>query len=249
MDIKKFSSVEEMFQWKLSKKQCKNHGIEWNPNRYLSVEEENKSKTKKLNWGNNTDVLYSFLLFYKLGLEVTNQERFNAIMTQAKSKLKTNRLNSNSTEFLFLCSQDEAYKEFNNNPLNKKFLELYFSIGNVIPIWPGGNEARGKMGVYDIPELFFNTYPEWTKELIRQHDNIFINKVVNNNDFLVCRNRNNEINNYKLKGYKELFTSIKEFKIIMQNNNQVYYDYLQHRIDVIMARENALEKILMNGLE
>lgn len=37
----------------------------------------------------------------------------------------------------------------------KDFLSVYNSIGNIIPIWPGGNESRDKFGCYDLPELYF----------------------------------------------------------------------------------------------
>lgn len=236
MDIEKVDSIEKMFRWKLNKRQCDKYQIE-HINRN-SVESENEEIIRgKLEWKSYTDVLYSFLLFYKLGLEIVNQEKFNEIKDNIKKKW--GRLNTNSTEFLFLCSRDEAYKDFNNNPLNIEFLELYFTLGNVIPIWPGGNEARGKMGIYDIPELFFNTYPEWTKELIRQYNNICIDSVVNNDMFLVCRK--NDIKGYTIKGYKDLFNSIGALKDIMKENNQVYYDYLVRRNNIIKNRNLLLQ--------
>lgn len=38
-------------------------------------------------------------------------------------------LNTNSAKFLFECSRDEAYKDFNNNLLNKEFLETQSKMG------------------------------------------------------------------------------------------------------------------------
>ena len=35
-------------------------------------------------------------------------------------------------------------------------MEVYYSIGNIISIWPGGNENRGKFGCYDLPEFYFS---------------------------------------------------------------------------------------------
>ena len=243
MDKQKINSIKEMFRWKLNKKQCTKHKIE--SINYKSVEAENEDIIKKLNWGRDVDVLYSFLLVYKLGLEIVNPKRFEELKEETKKKLKINRLNTNSTEFLYLCSCDKAYEEFNSNTLNIEFLNLYFTIGNVIPIWPGGNEARGKMGVYDIPELFFNTYPKWTQELIRQYNNISIDSVVKNDMFLVCRE--NETKGYTIKVYKDLFNSIGELKNIMQNNKQVYFDYLLHRNNIITKRNLVLKNSINEG--
>lgn len=60
---------------------------------------------------------------------------------------------------MFKCSKNKEFVLLNNSPELLDFLKLYYSIGNVIPMWPGGNEVRGKKGIYDLPELFFNMYP------------------------------------------------------------------------------------------
>lgn len=45
-------------------------------------------------------------------------------------------------------------------------LPKYFDVGNVIPIWPGGNENKGKTkGCFDIQELYFAKYYDWFKAL------------------------------------------------------------------------------------
>lgn len=201
-----------------------------------SLLKKNEDIVKKLKWNSYTDVLYSFLLTYKLGLEIINQDKFDEIKNNTKKEWGVKWLNTNSAKFLFECSRDEAYKDFNNNLLNKEFLELYFTVGNVIPIWPGGNEARGKKGIYDIPELFFNTYPEWTEELIRQYNNIYIDSVVKNDRFLVyCEN--------ETKKYKEPI-EMDKLKDIMQKDKQVYYDYLAHRNAIIKERNSALQGVI-----
>lgn len=231
---KNITSIEEMFRWKLNEQQCNEYQIEHI--KHKSVEEENEDIVKKLKWNSYTDVLYSFLLTYKLGLEIINQDKFVDIKNNTKKNWGIKRLNTNSTMFLFLCSRDEAYKDFNDNPLNKVFLELYFTVGNVIPIWPGGNEARGKKGIYDIPELFFNTYPEWTEELIRQYNNICIDSIVKNDRFLVHRQNGT-------KEYKEPI-EVDKLKDIMKKDNQVYYDYLACRNDIIKKRNSVLQALL-----
>jgi hypothetical protein len=52
----------------------------------------------------------------------------------------------------------EHFSEFselaNVNEL-KDFANVYNSIGNIAPIWPGGNEFKGRSHCYDIPDIFF----------------------------------------------------------------------------------------------
>lgn len=235
MNIKKklvFNSIDDIFQWKLKNGES------------LSVEDDNREKSQRLNWGDNIDVLYSFLLIYKLGLEVINNERFSELKEEYKQNHKIIRLNPMSLKFLYYCSQDSTFKSLNENKDMLKFLSLYSSIGNVIPIWPGGNEARGKKGIYDIPEIFFNMYPLWTDELIRQHqDSIFLDEVVKNDCFKISREHGKSSITYK-----NMFSSIEVLKDIMKNNSQAYYDYLKHRNKVISSRSEKIDNYIKSTL-
>lgn len=236
----KLNSVEEWFRWKLSEEVLKKY--ELNKIKYKSVEEENRDLAKVLGWKGEIDVLYSFLLLYKLGLQVVNETRFKQIKTEVKNKWGIQRLNESCPEFIFICSQDAAYTDFNNCPEIVKFVKLYFSIGNVIPIWPGGNEARGKKGVYDMPEFFFNKDDIWTKTLIEEYKNIHLDSIINNDKFLVCRQK--ESTGYTIKGYSGIFKDIREFKKLIMSNNQIYFDYLIRRNNVIIKREEQLNKYI-----
>lgn len=231
MMVSGFDCVEDMFRWKLTSRQCKTYQIE--PLKHLTVEQANAESIRDLKWDADVDVLYSFLLVYKLGLEIKNNTRFQELKKEFKNQYSNlgKSLNPNSTAFLYFCSQDKEYQELNQNPCMKTFLSLYFTIGNVIPIWPGGNEARGKLGIYDIPELFFNAYPKWTAELIRQYQNININEVVHYDPFFVCSGK--ERNVY----------TITELKRRMTAQNQIYYDYLAHRNAIIQKRNAAFNQM------
>ncbi len=53
-----------------------------------------------------------------------------------------------------------------NSYMEISILPKYFDVGNVIPIWPGGNENKGKTkGCFDIQELYFAKYYDWFKAL------------------------------------------------------------------------------------
>lgn len=230
-----FDSVEDMFRWKLEQEDLNKYSLE--KIKYKSVEKENKEYAKMLGWPQELDVLYSFLLVYKLGLIMTNNDRFDKMKNEIKEEWNVKSINTNSTKFLFRCSQDKAYKKFNSNEHIKKFLKLYFSIGNVIPIWPGGNEARGKCGLYDIPELFFDKHIIWTKVLIQNYETAFLNEVINGTHFKFEEKEKQDINNFLLR--------IKE-------DNNVYFNYLESRNTIIIEREKKLrtyiDKIRQNDI-
>ena len=47
------------------------------------------------------------------------------------------------------------YKELNKLIESVGFIKYYDYPGNVIPIWPGASENRGKSYCFDIPDLYF----------------------------------------------------------------------------------------------
>ena len=144
MESKDIETIDELFRWRLSANECQ--ALKVNPISELSVEKKNKKATDKLGWNVETDVLYSFLLTYKLGLEIINETRVAEIKKDILREKGIPRLNNNSPMFLYRCSKDPAFTKLNESDEYKEFISLYFSLGNVIPIWPGGNEARGKKG-------------------------------------------------------------------------------------------------------
>lgn len=241
MESKDIETIDELFRWRLSANECQ--ALKVNPISELSVEKKNKEATDKLGWNVETDVLYSFLLTYKLGLEIINETRVAEIKKDILREKGIPRLNNNSPMFLYRCSKDPAFTKLNESDEYKEFISLYFSLGNVIPIWPGGNEARGKKGIYDIPEIFFQTYRYWTEALITKYPNSCMDNILNDS-FFVCRKR--EEGGTHIKGYKAAFSSLQELRKLMKDNNQAYFDYLKHRNDVIKARTKRLEDLIEN---
>jgi len=239
MTLSTISTIDEMFRWRLDKDQCEKENVEHII--HLSVEETNSENAKNLKWTEYTDVLYSFLLTYKLGLEIISEDDFCRCAKEYKNYRDLRRLNTNSPQFLYFCSNDKAFMDLNNCQEYKDFLGLYFTIGNLIPTWPGGNEARGKMGLYDIPEIFFRKYNTWTKALLKQYPNANMDRIINSETFLVCRKN---ADSFRIKGYRNAFNNILQLKQMMKNNKDLYFDYLKHRNDVIRQRQKALNNIL-----
>ena len=67
-----------------------------------------------------------------------------------------------------------------NEFLNDTLVKAYFDVGNLIPIWPGGNKYKGNQnhGFMDIPELFFHKYPIWFDLLKHYPDSFIVNEFI-----------------------------------------------------------------------
>lgn len=165
-----------------------------------------RSETNQLGW-QYTDVLYSFLGIYVIGLYAFDKEK-------EENKRCFRRIDGGTTIFVgkekqylysrniiskciaenkkILNDHDEnekilnCSKELNKLKELKDFLDVYCCIGNVIPIWPGGNESRGKFGCYDLPEFYFfnDKVISWKNYLSIKYDNCFIDKIIEGKDGL-----------------------------------------------------------------
>lgn len=137
----------------------------------FSLEDDYRNKTNKL-WGwDYTDVLYSFLGVFVVGLKIYcgSNEYANLKEILAKEIQISKRQVEYSWNFIrkFVKHYSEkdkdnkikiAVDELKNLKEMKEFINVYSSIGNVFPIWPGGNVHKGKAsnGCYDIPDIYFN---------------------------------------------------------------------------------------------
>lgn len=194
------NSVNDMFRWKLPKEDL----VDGEGRIFQkSVEDYFRASIDALLWGPNTDVLYSFMLIYYLGISLYKEDAFNQLYQDEKNKQPKNKLCRYSTKFLYKCSKNERFESFNSNQDVVGFVNKYFSLGNVIPIWPGGNEAPG----------------------------------------------------FYIKGYKNSFSNLEEFKKQVKNGTDFtagtgfYFDYLKHRVNVIKKREEELYNFISKGVK
>lgn len=112
------------------------------------------------------------------------------------------------------------------NDFIAKFVKVYFSVGNLIPIWKGGNTKKGGFynGFMDLLELFFKAYYKYYKALL-----------------------NNE------QAHLELFDdymnkSELDFSLLSNFLNSVdtkekYNKYVNHVVSVIINREALIKEI------
>lgn len=154
-------------------------------NRITTVEMEHKKATDKLGW-KWSDVLYSFLGVYVVGLKIYCSENECGNLKKIWSKEYSVGIRQHEYSWKFILDfvnyysakdkDNEIKKDINDlNGEITNFIDVYKSIGNIFPIWPGGNEHRGKNGCYDIPDIYFN------KEGIHNYSEHFFNTFCTNN--------------------------------------------------------------------
>ncbi|MCH5280933.1 MAG: hypothetical protein J1E61_05640 [Lachnospiraceae bacterium] len=184
-----------------------------------SVEKENKAFTDKLGW-KITDVLYSFQGIYAIGVYIYYPKCFSdktniKIYVKEKQNLKGQLLYSGS----YLQKNYTSFSKVNELPEIKEFLKSYYKLGNLIPIWPGGNVSRGMAQCYDIPNVYFNS------ENKREFSRFFFS------DF--CSNAHME----EILSENQKYTDI---KTLLNMNTKDYREFLEYIVGVIDNRTKKL---------
>lgn len=153
--IEDIKTVSQMLDWKKSDPKD-------------GVESKHKTITDKFEWS-HTDVLYSFLGIYALGVYAYNKDNGLFSVTEYQIKDKKYDTNIYSLDYVSSIQSDSQYELDELNEVIEDFIALWSEVGNVFPIWPGGNMARGKanIGCFDIPERCFATEYEWFLALRR----------------------------------------------------------------------------------
>lgn len=201
------NSVEAFFNWKTNSSKT-------------SVESMYKKDNKIISCWRRTDVLYSFIGIYQIGLYVFYPDEY--INTGYTIKTKT----GNYVSLVYLVTEENGVKRFKKyEELNKiiedsKFIQYIDTPGNVIPIWPGGNIDKGKNSYcFDIPDIYFLKYKEWFLALEHIYPNSFLNGIIDN-EF-----------------------STDDTKVFLKNmDKKSYCRFLIHVVSIIKSRNKYLSK-------
>lgn len=191
----------------------------WRDNIDKTVEKTNQKDIRELQW-EYTDVLYSFLGVYTLGVWAFYQNDENYGFNKRGIEIK-NKEGHNVYSSIFLSESFSKHSDLNNLKPLTDYIKHYSSIGNVCPTWPGGNEHRGKSKCYDIPDVYFKRHELWYKELANQNCNAFLTGVVNSK--------------YALE--------IKDFLGLVDTPRK-YIEFLNHVNNVIAEREKLISRFL-----
>lgn len=184
-----------------------------------TVEDIYRSLTDSLGW-ECTDVLYSFPGIYTIGLLAFYSMEF--YLTDGGRAIKPySNQKQLAYSHTFLSENYSKYGDLNELKELKEFLKRYKKLGNVCPIWPGGNTDRGCNGVYDLPEFYFKRYPQyprWTSFLIGEYRGAHMEPAI-------------DLTNKK---------TIKDFLDKMEGNEGEYIKFLSRICGVIDEREKAI---------
>jgi len=148
--------------------------LEWKNNKNESLEDKFFTKKEKLEW-DKTDVLYSFLGIYVFGLRAYYPDKFRCTEFQIRTEKGRNAY---SNKYIFY--NYTAFAELNELEELKNFIENYLTLGNLIPIWPGGNVHRGQSQCFDIPEIYFSKYKKMAEALVNVYKNAYMKDIVRN---------------------------------------------------------------------
>lgn len=129
---------------------------------------ENNKKISNLGWGDYKDVLYSFLGIYTLGVYIFAKDKKSRYSIGDDKIIRIAGTKRWLYSRKYIKGHLNEFSELTNTKEIMDFAEVYNSEGNVIPIWPGGNEFKGKAGCYDIPDIFFSKYGNM-EEIYIQH--------------------------------------------------------------------------------
>lgn len=217
------STVKEILEWK--------NGIN-KENWPTSIEKLNYNYTNKCGGCDMTDVLFSFLGIYAIGVWVFNKN-IDGLFKIEKNKIKTLKEENSKCHKQILCSkkfllrlQNEEVNNIKVDNLNKcleGFVGNYFNVGNLIPMWPGGNNLKGNQnkGFLDIPELFFRKYLYWYEKL-NEHPQAWLTKM------------NEQVNNTRFDSLESFLGSI--------DSEEEYINYIKNAVGIIEYRTERINQ-------
>lgn len=218
-------TVKDILLWKNgSNINADKNSVNWP----ISIEALHDKYVSKCNGKDMTDVLYSFLGIYAIGVWVFNKDK-DGLFQIDNNKIRTYRSESRENYDQVLCSkrfllelQDRTVNGIEVSDLNntlEDYTKVYFSVGNLFSMWPGGNVYRGNqnIGLMDIPELFFNRYKNsfWLSKLL-EHPQAALKDVAEEANL-------------------ERYNSLKNF-LKSVNDRKKYVAYIKKASEIIISR-------------
>ena len=188
-----------------------------------SVEDLLIKKTSDLNW-KYVDVLFSFKGIYTLGIKAFYPNKVSTVPNgtvlypiENEVENRRQRLYSGA----YLLNHFEEYQELNTLKELHEFIQVYETLGNLIPVWPGANSHRGVFGVYDLADLYF--YDSKIEEFGRSFYNNFFTETSVYNFTRFCQQGSGIP--YDIQDYLSM-------------DREEYRRFLNHIVQVIQDRNN-----------
>ena len=195
------NKIGSYFQWKTDPKK-------------MSIEEKYRDH-KIINQWEKTDVLYSLIGIYQIGIYVFYPD---------KCVKKDYTIKNEIGEFFgldYLAKEFIKYEKLNKEIIDSKFIQYIDSVGNIIPIWPGGNIDKGTRSYcFDIPEIYFKKNEKWFLKLKELYPNSCLSGIIDSE--------------FSKNDAKDFLNNM---------NESTYPKFLNHVVEIITKREKYLNSL------
>ena len=152
------NNIETFFNWKTGKGK--------------TVEEQYQDHRIISQW-EKTDVLYSFIGIYQIGIFAFHPD------TCKRTKYTLRSITNEYFSTDYLKENFATYKDLNVAIMASQLIKYIDSVGNVIPIWPGGSSDRGTMAYcFDIPDIYFKRYEKWFLAMRQLYPNSCLDGII-----------------------------------------------------------------------
>lgn len=124
-----------------------------------------------------------------------------------------------------------------DSPIIREFAIVYNTIGNLIPLWPGGNEFKGTCFIdgeycYDIPDIFFCKHYEMEK--------VYIENILKMEISDIALSRFEFTTNSDSPNKVKSILSIFEYSSLDE-----YFAFVKNIVNEIKTRNNELKRLLI----
>lgn len=215
--------------------------MEWRFGNYESAEDFNRGFSAELGW-EITDVLYSFLAIYAIGMLSFYPNKYH----RTDYAIRDTVTNTNVYSGEFIKKHYKECKELNLFIEKSGFITNYFKIGNIYPMWPGGNKDKGTTWNFDLPEIYFNKEENkiWFQILKEVYKNACLDEVTNLE--WSCDDKGEYINGlhmFEFKNAKLFLDSIDAENYLEDVRRFNYQHFLENRVvRIIQKRTRLLSK-------
>lgn len=193
---------------------------------YEPLEKTNRSKTEVLGWGKYTDVLYSFLGIFALGIYIFEKDKSGKYLIGKDYIIRIVGTRKWLYSRKYIQEHFSEFSELANAKEINDFAKVYDSIENIVPIWPGGNEFKGKLFCYDISDIFFYNHIEMEKLYIKH----FLNK---------------ELKDVALTRFDTKSAPyVSKIETVLNYSTQDYLKFVQHIVNEIEQRTKEINGLI-----
>ena len=127
--------------------------------KYTEIEKQHAKECMSIGWGSHTDVLYSFKALFAAGVFIFGPDKSKYRGSTCKYiNIDGQRQRLWSQNYLSILYTEHRGSRWMKALCKaiQPLADVYDSIGNLFPVYPGGNQYKGSCGCLDMPDIFFH---------------------------------------------------------------------------------------------